>query len=251
MSSKDVSRAWVLRPTVLFATAYLVNGVLHEVAHAMTAVFLNVPETLHRFRVDIDTSLASASQQALIAAGGPVFSGLFGVACAFAYRRSRGRPWQLLLLYLAALGLGMLFGNMMSASFVGDFGRMAAVLQLPGPARWIISLSGAAGLVAILVIAGMELRQWIPPAMARVKGVAIFVAIPPIAGMLLVALAYQPTSADFVSARMGESLVWVAAVVAASVANSGAARGDHRLDWHWLDLIGLMVAAAAVRAMAP
>ncbi len=45
-ASSNKWKTWGLRPIVLFAAAYTIIGILHELAHALTAYALNVPSTL-------------------------------------------------------------------------------------------------------------------------------------------------------------------------------------------------------------
>lgn len=42
-------KAWGLRPIVLFAAAYMIVGIIHELTHALTAYALRVPSTLFHF----------------------------------------------------------------------------------------------------------------------------------------------------------------------------------------------------------
>src|SRR5689334_18667308 len=119
------SAAWALRPTLLFASAYLLNGVLHEVAHALAAFIVQVPVVLFQYRVDVRPEDAAPWQHAVIAGAGVLSSLLFAALCAWAYRRAEGRPGQLPLLYLAALAAMIAFGNMMSGA--GDVARMEDV----------------------------------------------------------------------------------------------------------------------------
>jgi hypothetical protein len=239
----------MLRPTFLFAAAYVVNGVLHESAHASMAAALGVPATLFHTHVDVGASAASATQHALISAAGPVFSGAFGLACAIACRYSRGKAWELLLLYLATLGSSMLFGNLMSASFVGDFGNMANALQLPTHVRWLLSLIGFAGLISVLAATGVLLARWIPPRVSKVAGIVTFIVMPAAAGTLFVVAVYQPMSPAFTSARIAEGLFWLVAVAAAAITKRRAGAGVHRLDWHPVDAIVLLAAVVALRML--
>ncbi|HET9651008.1 MAG TPA: hypothetical protein VFP36_02400, partial [Usitatibacter sp.] len=63
-------RTWAARPTILFSAAYLLNGVLHEVAHAIAAIALGIPAVLFQYRVDIRAEDAAPWEHAVIAASG-------------------------------------------------------------------------------------------------------------------------------------------------------------------------------------
>src|SRR3954463_3424157 len=114
----------VLRPIVLFAAAYTTIGVLHEVAHAVTAYALNVPATLYHLHVNIDPAERSLNERTIIGAAGPVFCLVLGSVCWLASRKVLASRAELPLLYLAWFGIVTFFGNLMSTPFVGDFSAL-------------------------------------------------------------------------------------------------------------------------------
>ena len=71
-SSLTKWKAWGLRPLVLFATAYTVTTIVHELAHALTAYALRVPSTLFHFAVHIDRAHGTLNQRAVIGVAGPL-----------------------------------------------------------------------------------------------------------------------------------------------------------------------------------
>ena len=71
-SSLTKWKAWGLRPLVLFATAYTVTTIVHELAHALTAYALRVPSTLFHFAVHIDRAHGPLNQRAVIGVAGPL-----------------------------------------------------------------------------------------------------------------------------------------------------------------------------------
>lgn len=242
-------RTWPARPTILFAAAYLLNGVLHEVSHAIAAVVLRVPAVLFQYRLDVRAEDAAPWEHAAIAAAGPAASAAFALLCLAAYRRSAGRPGQLMLLYLAAVGALVVFGNMMSP--VGDFARMEEALDMPSWARDVMLLAGFTALLAALYAAGRELREWFPPGISRAQGVVAFIVVPALVGTALAAWLSQPMPQAFTYARMSESLVWIVAAITAWSAKPAAPADPPRPQWHPLDAAVLLVALAAVRALVP
>jgi hypothetical protein len=240
-------RIWAARPTILFAAAYLLNVVLHEVAHAIVAIYLKVPVILFPYRVDVRPEDAEPWEHAVIAVAGPVASGAFAWMCAMAYRQGPGRPGRLMLLYLAAIGAVVLFGNMMSP--VGDFARMEDALDMPTSARVVMAIAGFAGLLAALFVAGRELREWFSADMSRVEGIAVFIAAPAILGTALATLASQPMPEPFVLAHLTESLVWIVAAIAAWNPKGHGIAADIRPQWHALDAIAGLAAIVAVRGL--
>ena len=241
--------SWALRPTILFAAAHLLNGVLHEASHAVAAVILGIPAVLFQYRVDIRMEDAAPWEHATIAAAGPVTSGGFALVCALAYGRSAGRPGQLMLLYLSAIAALVLFANMMSP--VGDFARMEDWLEMPSWARGVMLVAGFCGLLAALFAAGHELRHWFTPDMSCAWGIAIFVAVPAIVGTAVATWLAQPMPEAFTLARLSESLVWTVAAITAWRAKPAAIDPALRPQWHALDAFVVVLAIAAVRALVP
>ena len=242
-------RTWAARPTILFAAAYLLNAVLHEVSHALAAIAMRIPAVLFQYRIDIRAEDAAPWEHATIAAAGPVASGGFALLCAVAYRHGAGRPGQLMLLYLAAVGAVVLFGNMMSP--VGDFARMEDALDMPAWARSLMLVAGFAGLLAALFAAGRELREWFPADVSRGQGIAFFIALPAIVGTALATWLSQPMPEAFTLARLSESLVWIVAAIAAWGANPATSDEALHAQWHPVDAAVALVAVAAARALVP
>src|SRR5262252_547566 len=110
----------MLRPLVWSGTAYTLIIIFHEAAHAAAGAALGIPSTLFNFWVDHDFARATADQRAIVFAAGPTISLVVGLVCWIAYRRVTSLRVGLPLTYLAAGGVGNFFGNLISASFVGD-----------------------------------------------------------------------------------------------------------------------------------
>ena len=240
--------AWALRPTLLFAAAYLLNGVLHEVAHALAAFLVHGPVVLFQYRVDVRPEDAAPWQHAVIAAAGVVSSIVFAAICAWGYRRAEGKPGQLPLLYLAALGAMIAFGNMMSDA--GDVARIEDVLDLPAVTDRVMTSLGFIGLVAALIAAGRELRTWFAPDVSKGKGVLIFIVFPALAGTGIAAAVSQPMPQAFTWARLAEGVVWIVAAIAAWNTRLQPRTGRHP-EWSVLDALLAAAAAISVRAVVP
>ena len=112
--------------------------------------------------------------------------------------------------YLSAFGLSIFFGNLMSASFVGDFSDAAMVLDVPRTARNLVSFAGALSVAAILFMVGRELRRWTPQHVDRLAAAISIVVLPVLAGTALVVLVNQPMPmpVSFLAARAGEGAFW-------------------------------------------
>ena len=154
---------WSLRPLVLFVATYAIIGILHELAHALTAYALKVPSVLFHLFVHIDPANTSLSQRSIIGVAGPVFCLLIGLVCWFAYWISVGTRARLVLLYFGWFGVATLLGNLISTPFVGDFSALAEAMQWPNSIRYGLSVVGAVLLCGLAFFVGRELRQWRPP----------------------------------------------------------------------------------------
>jgi hypothetical protein len=238
---------WALRPTLLFCAAYLLDGVLHEVAHGAAAFFLRVSAVLFQYRVDVRPEDAAPWQHAAIIGAGPLTSGAFALLCAWGYRRAAERPGQLMLLYLAAVAGMMLFGNMMSE--VGDFARIEDALDLPVHVRAAMTGLGFLGLVGVLALAGRELRTWFS-GMTRMAGVLVFIAIPAVAGTGLATWLSQPMPGPFSLARFAEGALWIVAAISAWNTRLRPSPSRHP-EWSPVDAVVAIAAVGAVRALVP
>ena len=71
-----VTHTWVVacRPTLLFVVAYALNVTPHEFVHALTSYSLGFNSTVFQMWVNPDSAQATASQLAIIAVSGPLFS---------------------------------------------------------------------------------------------------------------------------------------------------------------------------------
>ena len=266
---------WLLRPVVWFATASMVTTVLHELTHALVAYALGVRSTLHNYFVDLDLTpdQAATNIPAIIGVAGPSFCLALGVAAWFAYRyvgrgftprqargglsqskASRAEPGrsaaELPLLFFAVFGIGTFFGNLVSASFIGDFSRAAVALHLPMPARYTVSVVGAVGTAAVHFMAGRELTRWMPPTIGRVAGMLGIIAVPVIVGMAIVILANLP--AAIAGVRAAEAAFWIFAAIGVLVPSAGpppdgAAKTTPYV--RWVDAAALLVAILIVRVL--
>lgn len=241
---------WLLRPILWFATAYTINIILHESTHALTARCLGFRSTLFNLWVNPELTQATTTQRAMIATAGPVASLCVGLLCWLAYGKARNSSAGMPLAYLSSFGLTIFFGNLLSASFVGDFSIAAVALGLPMAARYLVSLIGALSVGVILFFTGRELRRWAPRQVGRIAGAIGTVALPALVGTALVILVNQPLPASFVAARVGEGSVWVVAAVGALTGRDDPASSDTGLQLRWADCAVAIVVVLLVRFMA-
>jgi len=248
-SSLTKWQAWGLRPLVLFAAAYTLVTIAHEFAHAVTAYALHVPSTLFHFAVDIDRAHATLTQQAVIGVAGPLFALCIGLLSWGAYTRTRNSRLALPLLYFVMFGGGTFFGNLISTAFVGDFSRLALLLQLPIEVRYSLSVLGVLLLCALSFLIGIELRRWTPVGVSAVKATIAMVAIPAILGMVIALLISLPMPSNFVYGRIAESSFWIAAAVGILVSRKQPADSRRKLELGWADIALLLIAVLLVRLL--
>jgi hypothetical protein len=245
-----VTRAdWILRPILWFVTASTITVVLHEGAHALTALALGLQPTLYQYWVDWNPGSATLAQEAAVRAAGPTFSLIVGLCCWLAYRAMKQSAAGLPFLYLAAFGVAMFFGSLMSAAFVGDFSGVARWLELPMPARYAISALGAAGTVAVMIWLGRQLREWIPDKAGKTFGVIGVVVAPIILGTAIIILINQPVPPflSFESARLSEAGLGMFTLVGA--VRPGAATAVRSFRLWWIDGTIAIAAVLIVRIL--
>ena len=182
---------------------------------------------------------------------GPFFSLIAGVAFWLVYRTRSRTAAGLPLLYLAALGVAMFFGDLMSASFVGDFSGVSRYFELSMFVRYVLSAMGAIGAAAVMFWLGRELRSWIPDKPGRAFGVTAVVVLPVVIGTAFIILINQPVPAglNFTAARIGEQSFQIFTVLGAAIGAKPTAAGrSFRL--RWIDGTIFIASVLAVRIMA-
>lgn len=242
---------WILRPVIWFAAGSIVITILHELAHACTAYALGVRSTLFNYSANLDLTPAQAASHlpALIRVAGPLFCLALGLASWFTFRRVRDSAVELPLLYLSAFGLGTFFGNLMSASFVGDFSAAAAALGLPMAVRYMIGVTGALCLAAVHFRVGRELVHWIPPDVGRLSGTLGIVMVPVVLGTAAVILVNLPMRGTTLDARVAEAGFWLFAVLGALVMKREPRLQRRSLAPRLADAVLVIVATMLVRLM--
>lgn len=241
---------WVLRPIVLFTAAYTIIGVLHELAHALTAYALHVPSTLFHLYARLDPGAGNLNQRAIIRAAGPVFCLCLGLVSWFGYKKATPSRPALPLLYLGWFGVVTFFGNLMGTPFVGDFSDMALAFGLSMPLRYAAAVVGFLAICGLSFFMGTELRRWSPAGISSANAMLGMVLTPTIVGTALALLIFLPFPPDWVSARIGESTFWVFAAVGTFISPKLPADSSRDLALGWPDLALLLAAILAVRLMA-
>ena len=241
--------AWGLRPIVLFAAAYMIVGILHELTHALIAYAFHIPSTLFHIAVNLDRTQGTLNQRAVVGVAGPLCSLGIGLLSWGAYISARNSRLGLPLLYFVMFGMGTFFGNLMSTAFVGDFSRLALTLQLPMAVRYSMSILGVLLLCGLSFLIGMELRRWTPAGVSAAKAMIGMIALPAIFGTAIVFLIFLPMPSAFAYARIAESSFWIPAAVGTLVSRKHPTDNRRRLDVGWADIALLLAATLLVRLM--
>lgn len=242
--------SWYVRPAILFTTAYLVIGLIHESAHALTAYALKVPFTFYPSAVDLRVDQSSHNRLAIIGVAGPLCALMVGSICWLFYRWAWGSRWELFLIYLATFGVGTFFGNLMSAAFVGDFSRAAIVLGLPMAARYVASALGFLSLCSLMFAAGWALRRLSPVGSSKVHAVLLMIVIPVLMGTVIVAIAFLPMPSALIWGRLAETVFWIFGAVGLLMSQSVASGVKRTLRVRWVDAAGFATLVIVVRLMA-
>jgi hypothetical protein len=220
----------------------------HEFAHALTAYSLGLRSTLFHYYTNIDFTSPDPSPRVLIAMAGPVFSLIFGLVCWLVYRKTRLKPAKLPWLYLAILGISIFLGNLFAASFAGDFGTAATILNVDPTIRLVMTILGLALSSAFMYAMGQELVKWSPPGSSRAAAITSMIAWPALLGTVLVILAFLPLPVQFMAGWLATSLFWLFAAGGASLASEYATGGGN-LRTRPVEYLAAAVALAAVRIL--
>jgi hypothetical protein len=150
---QPATRRLTFTAILLYFAAYLVTIVLHEVAHAVMALALGDHPVLYNTSVQNTNQQLSSMAHVLIAAAGPVFSLLQGLALLVVRRRSQGTgPGALFWLYMSAFGIINFFGYLALAPLAkgADTGQIMARLHVPAVVQWAVAAGGLGCLMVLM-----------------------------------------------------------------------------------------------------
>jgi hypothetical protein len=211
---QDLNSRILTKSILLFYSANVLAYSLHELAHAAVAHFLHVPATLFHLYADIDDSLASESDRILIALAGPVFSLVVGALCSLFYRKSSSQTARLFLLYTATLSISIFFGNLLSASRIGDFSKVTRLLQFSNSLRYAISAAGLLALIVTMLIAGRKLLNIVAFEGSQKRLVILHLIVSPLfVGTGLVVITYHPLPTPMIAGIISSSIFWIFSVL--------------------------------------
>jgi hypothetical protein len=242
--------SWGLRPIVLFAAVYMVIGIVHEFSHAIAAYSLGIPFTLLHLHLNLNRTIGTPNQRAIIGVAGPLIALCIGLLCWIAYIRVRDSRFGLPLLYAAWFGAATFFGNLISTAFVGDFSRLAMTLQWSSTVRYVISVVGVLSLCSWSFLVGKELRAWAPVSVSAAKATIGMIVIPAVVGTPLLLLMFLPMPLTYAYGRIAESLFWIPGSIAAWIKQESNMTAQRKLQLGWGDVVLFLLAAAVVRLMA-
>jgi hypothetical protein len=237
-----------LRTTLLFFTGYALNTEAHEAAHALMAYSLGIRSTLFHYYVDPAFTSVDSMPRVLVAMAGPVFSLVFGLLCWLIYRKIRRLPSKLSWLYLAIFGISIFLGNLFSASYAGDLGTAATILNIAPTVRLLISITGLILSSIFLYNMGQELVKWAPHGSGRTMAMVHMVLLPAVLGTAVVILAFLPLPPEFIVGWIATTAFWLFAAGGAYLASAIATPGGD-LRTRPLEYVAAAVVLAMVRIL--
>jgi hypothetical protein len=191
-----------INSTVLYALAFLLTTILHELAHALTGVLLGSDPILHHNFVEHrSVEHLSPQQQIAIALAGPVISLVQGVVAGFIFLKSRKRRLtELFVLWFAVLGFNNFLGYLMIGHVfsAGDIGKVYATADT---SPWIQILFAVIGAALLLFIAYKMTRpflefssrsEWLSEGASRKRFSLHILILPWIIGSAVITLLYLP-----------------------------------------------------------
>jgi hypothetical protein len=248
------SRPLLVNAICLYITAYLATIITHEVAHALVSVALGGRPVLYNTSVTNTTKALSGTAQGLVAAAGPVWSLVQGLALlAWARRRNRQGCWGLLGLYAGVFGIINFWGYLMIAPLVpgGDTGQLAALLQVPAWGQWAGAVVAALVLLWVITGTGPLFRRLLPasalPPLAIMRGLLLWPWL--VGSAVLVALVLPVPYPSIVANLVMSPLVLGRAFRTGLQAAPGPEAPSGLLRWQWLPVLAAGLGAVGFKLL--
>jgi hypothetical protein len=250
---QPATRRLACTATLLYIAAYLLTIVLHELAHATMALALGDHPVLYNTSVQNTNPQLSNAAHVLIAAAGPVFSLLQGVALLPLLRRSRGAgAGSLFWLYMSVFGLINFFGYLLIAPLVagGDTGQIVARLHVPAAAQWAVAVGSLLGLGLLIGSTAPLFLRHLPtgaqatPA-ARADGMRALLLWPWLVGSVVLVLLALPAPHPAIVANMFMSPMVLRRAYRLALTGPAVATPATEVP-HWPWGLALVVLAVAV-----
>lgn len=157
-----------MESAALFAAAFFLTTLAHELAHAIAAVLVGRDPVMFTTSVHCDME-GTVSARVITTLAGPLFSGLSGAGLLFIARAMRGAPRaRLFVAWLGYHGLVNLVGYVFSAWFApdADLGSATRLLGVPTPGLIALMGLGLAGLRLVARPFGVVFAQLAPAPLA-------------------------------------------------------------------------------------
>lgn len=247
-----VTHTWgvACRPTLLFVVAYALNVTPHEFVHALTSYSLGFNSTVFQMWVNPDSAQATASQLAIVAVSGSLFSLSVGVVCWLLYQRQfRESPSGLAFLMMAMVGIYSFLGPLAGAALGGDFHIALTFLHIPTTVAYLASAIGFLLLPAFMFCIGRELLRWAPRGFNRAESVGCVTLAPWLVGTSVLLLLYWPLPRFLVGSTIGGSVFWVFAVLGAAIGFPTKSRAETVSSLTRADIILSAIALTIVRLL--
>jgi len=239
--------------TLLYIAAYLLTIVLHELAHATMALALGDHPVLYNTSVQNTNPRLSNAAHVLIAAAGPVFSLVQGLALLPLLRRGRGASiGSLFWLYMSVFGLINFFGYLLIAPLVagGDTGQIVARLHVPAAAQWTVAAGGLLGLSLFIGSTAPLFLRHLPTAAqatpaTRTSGMRALLLWPWLVGSVVLVLLALPAPQLVIVANMFMSPMVLRRAYRLALTGPAVATTATEVG-HWPWALALVVLAGAI-----
>ena len=190
-----------IHSSLIYVLSFMLNTIIHEGAHALTAKVMGLDPVLHHNYVSTSgEESASFIAKVLTPAAGPIISFIQGVIFLLLTRMTDRKSLRTLFyLWLSVMGFINIGGYLMLTPLVdyGDTGRVFTLLGTPSWLKWIIAFFGITGLIIVVRQFTKDFENQIPVAFndtvfkpGRIAN--LLIAYPLITGVILTTLISLP-----------------------------------------------------------
>ena len=195
---EKINKNILINSTLAFISAFIATTIFHEFGHYLSYVLFGADPTLFHNYVQTPDQPLSLNTGIVSALAGPFFSLVQGLILWFiVVKNKRNTTSHLLFLWLSLLGFINFFGYLVMTPFttVGDTGKVAELLNIGYPIRFIISIIGLVALIWVIYRVAINFANFIPnqtDKKLRAKYVYQLMFFPIIIGSLVNALLAFP-----------------------------------------------------------
>jgi hypothetical protein len=193
-------RNTLLNSTLAFLAAFFMTTFIHEFGHFVSYLIGGSHPVLYHNYVSISDEESDIHIRIISVMAGPVISLFQGIIFGIIVSMRRNRIAHLFYLWLSLLGFVNFFGYLMMTpiSTIGDTGKVAEMLGIGSPAKFMVAIAGFIILIWIIFRTGKYFSSFIPEGKdlrERRKYVYCIMFLPVIIGSLVKTLFAFPIPA--------------------------------------------------------